>query len=146
MTQQTLYIDGNNVIGSLSMRGRGKDDREWLLNRLLTYNLPKRCVIVFDGPSPSQGKSPDGGRGGISVRYCGIRKADDYIKERVRRGDTVVTADGDLAHSCKTLQAKIVHPREFMSCLRPKGSQGSEKPSASSREEIDMWMEAFSKK
>ena len=136
-------LDGNNILGVASSAPRREGDRERLLHRLLRYRLPKPCAIVFDGPPPGAAVSPEFQIGGIRVAYSGNRTADDVILARARPGDTVVTADRDLAIRCRSLRARALDPRDFLNGLEPaRRGRETEKPSDTAVD-VDDWMEYF---
>ena len=81
--------------------------------------------------------------GGARVAYSGTKTADDLILARVRPGDTVVTADRDLATRCRGRRAKTVDPRTFLMDLKPEPPAAEpEKPAASSVD-VDEWLDYF---
>jgi hypothetical protein len=137
----TWIIDGNNLLGMLRKGPKRSGDRERLLERLCTYRLPSPCLVVFDGPPPVSSLHK-ARRGKVLIQYASPRKADDVIVERVRAGDTVVTADRELALRCRDRQAKVLSPSAFMDGLKPRTAGQGEKPSAASVDVQD-WLDFF---
>ena len=141
----TWLLDGNNILGVATSSSRSEGDRERLLHRLLRLRLPRPCTVVFDGPPPRPAVAAEFQMGGARVAYSGTRTADELILDRVRPGDTVVTADRDLAIRCRGRRAKAVDPRTFLRDLGPAPSGSEpEKPTASSVD-VDEWMDYFGK-
>jgi hypothetical protein len=136
----TWYLDGNNLLGALGLRGPG-DARVLLVNRLLRMRLPRPCVLVFDGPPASEVASASGGAG-LRVLFSGARSADDLIAERLRPGDKVVTRDRELGLRARDRRGRPVAPAEFFSDLRPaRRTPDGEKPEPGS--DLDEWMRIF---
>jgi Uncharacterized BCR, YaiI/YqxD family COG1671 len=99
--------------------------------------------VFFDGPPPGPAVSAEFQMGGVRVHYSGSRTADEAILARVKPGDTVVTADRDLAIRCRSLRAHAVNPREFLGSLKPTpGGHEAEKPSDTAVD-VDEWMDYF---
>ncbi len=141
----TWFLDGNNILGVATASPRSEGDRERLLHRLLRLHLPRPCTVVFDGPPPGPAVAAEFQMGGARVAYSGTRTADDLILGRVRPGDTVVTADRDLATRCRGKRAKSVDPKTFLKDLAPAPSEAEpEKPAASSVD-VDEWMDYFNR-
>jgi len=136
----TWYLDGNNLLGALGLRGPG-DTRVLLVNRLLGMRLPRPCVVVFDGPPAPEVTSASAGAG-LRVLFSGTRSADDLIAERVGRGDRVVTRDRELGLRARDREARPVAPAAFFADLKParRGSDG-EKPLPGS--DLQEWMRLF---
>lgn len=135
------YVDGNNLAGALGLRrGGDSDSRMALLNHLLKFRLPKPCTVVFDGhPSP---EAPLPKRGAIRIAFSGNRSADDWIVEKVARGDVVVTRDGELGRRVRDRQGRLSLPDEFMSSLKTHRKQDhGEKPEPGG--DLDEWMKIF---
>lgn len=122
----TWYLDGNNLAGTLGLRGVG-DSRMALLNHLLKFRLPRPCVVVFDGhPVP---EAPLSRHGAIRVVFAGARTADDWIVEKIVRGDVVVTRDGELGRRVRDRQGRHASPSEFISSLKAaREAKRGEKP------------------
>jgi hypothetical protein len=136
-------LDGNNILGVATGAPRSEGDRERLLYRLTRLRLPRPCAVFFDGPPPGPAVSAEFQMGGIRVLYSGSRTADEAILDRVRPGDTVVTADRDLAIRCRSRRGRAMDPREFLHGLKPASSgREAEKPSDASVD-VDEWMEYF---
>jgi hypothetical protein len=137
----TWILDGNNVLGFLAAREGRNPGREGLLQRLLASRAPLPLTVVFDGPPPA-GRLGGERRGRMAVTYSGRRPADDLIHALVRPGDTVVTADRELALRCRDRRAKVVSPERFLEGLHPRRGGDPEKPSAAGVDVQD-WMEFF---
>jgi len=136
----TWYLDGNNLLGVLGLRGPG-DTRVLLVNRLLGMRLPKPCVLVFDGP-PAREVASGASGGGLRVLFSGARSADDLIAERLGRGDRVVTRDRELGLRARDRGARPVGPADFFADLRPaRRAADGEKPQPGS--DLEEWMRLF---
>lgn len=135
----TWYLDGNNLAGSLGLRG-AEDSRMALLNHLLKFRLPRPCVVVFDGPPAAESPLPR--QGALRVVFSGKRTADDWIIEKVVRGDVVVTRDGELSRRVRDRQGRHTPPSEFMSSLKTsRERKSSEKPEPGS--DFAEWSKIF---
>lgn len=136
----TWYLDGNNLLGAMGLRGPG-DTRLLLVNRLLGMRLPKPCVLVFDGPAAPEVSAASSGKS-LRVLFSGKRSADDLIAERLKRGDRVVTRDRELGLRARDREARPVAPAEFLGQLKPaRRAADGEKPAAGS--DLDEWMRIF---
>jgi Uncharacterized BCR, YaiI/YqxD family COG1671 len=135
----TWILDGNNVMGLLSPGARR--DRQRFLEWLLARKVPLPALVVFDGPPPS-GCLHKTRRGKVLVQYASPRTADHVILARARPGDLVVTADRDLALSCRDRGARVVNPAEYLELIASKRSPESEKPSPTSVD-VDDWLDFF---
>ncbi len=134
-------LDGNNVLGFMAAREGRDPGREGLLQRIGASRPPLPLTVVFDGPPPA-GKPGGERRGRVTVTYSGRRSADDLIHALVRPGDTVVTADRELALRCRDRRGKVVTPERFLLELRPRRGAEAEKPSPVGVDLKD-WMEYF---
>lgn len=135
----TWILDGNNLMGLLAPDA--KRDRQRFLDWLLGQRVPLPALVVFDGPPPA-GCLHKTKRGKVLVQYASPRKADDVILARARPGDLVVTADRDLALSCRDRGARVVSPAEYLRQIARKRSPEGEKPSSTSVD-VDDWLDFF---
>lgn len=135
----TWILDGNNLMGRLAP-GAGRD-RQRFLDWLLAQRVPLPALVVFDGPPPAASLHKTR-RGKVLVQYASPKKADDVILARVRPGDFVVTADRDLALSCRDRGARVVSPEEYLKQLARKRAPAGEKPSPTSVD-IEDWLDYF---
>lgn len=114
-------IDGDNLLGTWPGRSRDDEDKSALAREVdsLRRATAGRIVLVFDGPSPSNGTF------GPDVVFSGRRRnADTVILDHLRqepdtRSWTVVTNDRSLADRCRSLGARIEAVREFRELLGP---------------------------
>ncbi|MBZ0113812.1 MAG: NYN domain-containing protein [Thermoanaerobaculia bacterium] len=135
-------IDGSNLGGVLG-GASGARDRVSVVEALLPWVRRRRRVeLIFDGPpEPRVGKS----YGGLTVTFSGSRTADELIRRRVEGAPAswiVVTADRDLADSCRRLGAKVLSPRQLVAgwtSAVPSSAPGDEE---NPRVDVEDW-EAF---
>jgi hypothetical protein len=135
----TWILDGNNLMGLLAPGA--KRDRQRFLNWLLAHKLPLPALVVFDGPPPA-GSLHKNRCGKVLVQYASPKKADDVIFARARPGDFIVTADRDLALSCRDRGAGVISPAEYLKRIARKRSPEGEKPSPTSVD-VDDWLDYF---
>lgn len=132
-----FYIDGNNLASYLFKEKNEEDKREKTLNFLLTKNLPKISVLVFDGPEFRLPVT----KGGLHIIFSKDKKADEVIIQKIKKGDYVITDDVELQRKCKFKKAKFMEIRKFLARIEHK-EEIKEKPLQ--EQDIEMWMKIFS--
>jgi len=128
-----LLIDGFNVIRRDShLSGVEQKNfygaQELLIERMSHYRrgTQNRVTVVFDGrKGPNEYRSRTE-KLDVQVIYSSQGEtADEVIVDIVehlqeKSGTLVVTADRDLAHSCRTLGVDVIPPEELIAHTRPK--------------------------
>jgi predicted RNA-binding protein with PIN domain len=130
-----LIIDGFNVIrrdtylsGIEAKNFYGA--QSLLLERLARYRsgTAHQITVVFDGRnSPNEHRSRNDQQGVKVIYSARGETADDVIRDLVAKAPardqwTVVTADRDLAHSCRTLGVAIADPSVLIQRTQPSPS------------------------
>ncbi|NIM00941.1 MAG: hypothetical protein GTN89_08575 [Acidobacteria bacterium] len=136
-----FLIDGDNLLGTWRGRDRGDAAKRKLSFELARFaaRVRRRCVVVFDGPSPA------GSGFGGETRFSGHgRSADEWILDFLRaetepRGWLVVTSDRSLADRCRHLAARTERSDLFRKRLHTESS--GEKPEPG--DDVEYWLEQF---
>lgn len=128
-----LLVDGFNVIRRDPQLSDAENRnfygaQDLLIDRLNRYRrgTSHRITVVFDGRQGPNTFRSRMRKGEIEVIYSSRGEtADEVIADLVahaaeRDAYKVVTADRDLAHTCRTLGVDIVAPDELMARSRPR--------------------------
>jgi uncharacterized protein len=153
----SYLIDGHNLIPKIpGLNLRQINDEDALIEKLQAFcrAQQKNVVVYFDGaPAGFQGKQNYGRLTAVFVRQG--RTADDAIKSRLRqlgkaaKNWQVVTSDRQIIAEARMVGAKVISSSDFARDLANK-SQISAKNNGNddiklSSDEIDEWMDLFSK-
>lgn len=143
-----VLVDGNNVLHRLAA---GERSRHGLRRRILqaVRGQRMRVEVIFDGPPP-EGVPGVERLGAVSVRYAGKRSADDLIIERLPSGAsaadwTVVTDDRELARRAAAAGARTLGAAAWLARSETAIEPDGEKPGEPSPDEIEEWLDLFSR-
>lgn len=131
-------IDGNNLLGKLSVRDKSflpenPSSRELLVLKLSGYFQDKKdeVILFFDG------YENDRIRGGkIRIMYSNKRPADLLIREKIehtknRKTLCVVSSDNEIRNFAKVCSCRVIKSEEFAATL----SSGKKSSNASAEDE-----------
>lgn len=112
-------VDGSNVLGTLRWNREARESKERLaaLCARFARHERKKLTLCFDGAAPAGFATK---LGGVSIRFCHPRSADDVIVGMTR--DTsddwcVVTSDAGVANRVRRRTVKVVSSQDFGSRL-----------------------------
>ncbi len=148
-------IDGHNLIPRVGLKLNALDDEMQLVVILREFCRinKKKIDVYFDGAPPGEnGKRKFGAVTAHFVRQG--RTADDAIRAQLQklgkaaRNWTVVSSDREVQASAKSVRAKVLSSDEFAQKLEdarcaPPNTSVEEK--ALSAEDVDQWLEIFSR-
>jgi hypothetical protein len=140
-----LVIDGNNLLHSLPLDQRSRDDvRRRVLETVRHETL--RVTIVFDGP-PRGGSPAIEHLGRVTIHYAGSSTADDVILRLLPRGSdasswTVVTDDRDLRSRVRRAGGRVRSLAEWRRRRSRPPRRPAHEPKMSSHEVAD-WEKFF---
>src|SRR5688500_14058262 len=104
-------VDGHNVIGRLGLKaGDRESERRSLLRRVL--DVTSDATVFFDAQGAPAAAPTVTREGGLDVRFCRARDADEYIVAFVREATSPerllgVTDDRKLARRARQLCSQI---------------------------------------
>jgi hypothetical protein len=132
-------VDGHNAIGRLGLSGSDAEaTRRALLQRVLRVTAD--ATVFFDAQGAPAGAPSVQREGGLEVRFCRAREADEEILAAVRaavRAEAllVVTDDRELAGRARQLGAKTAAVGEFLGAT-PRGPTPSSRSAAAAEPDV----------
>lgn len=152
-------IDGYNLIFSLS---ETKEDLRALRTKLIQFlqryfvQLKLEGIVVFDGSHRNDEESGLAYSSPLEIAYTPKgQSADEYIIEKISldhnaREITVVSNDRGLISHVRSMEAKALSNRAFISMLEKRGEKGkktvSEKLTVESKKDFQRLLKIFEKK
>ena len=143
-----LVIDGNNLLHSLPLTQRSRDEVRRLVLEAVRHET-LRVTIVFDGP-PRGGSPAIEHLGRVTIHYSGAASADDVILRLLPKGSrakewTVVTDDRELRSRVCRAGAQVRSLADWRRRRSPSPQRPAYEPRVSSHEVAD-WEAFFASK
>ncbi|MGB8214468.1 MAG: NYN domain-containing protein [Anaerolineales bacterium] len=153
-------IDGHNLIPKLGLRLDSINDEEQLIARLQEFCRLQRVQleVFFDGAPPGQASTRKAGT--LTAHFVRQESSADAAIEirltrlgKAARNWTVVSSDGRVQRAARAAQASVLASEEFARLLtqaqakaRLPGTGAPKQPAPLAPEEVDEWMDLFTRK